>query len=229
MVFMIRKLSLLLLLLGLLAPSAGFAQSAPRISPEELKAAKARAAEEAYEKELAGRDLGYRDSIDYTIDDGVMTKEEMRQEAEYIFGLCANNAFQKSTFDCRCLSGAFLAERERLGPTAMQFDIMQKLTNSEHAKCANTASVAGNTYNMCMEYNKYFRELARDGVEMCTCAANKTAAEFGKRPVLDPSYVGMLNTRYMIYCSDPQNRAKDKATLKAAQSQPLGLIPKKQN
>lgn len=232
---MIRTLALILLfgLFGFLAPAAGFAQSAPqqaqKITPEELAAAKARAAEEAYEKRLAEQDLHYRDSIDYTIDDGIMTKAEMVQEAEYIFGLCTNNAFQKKYFDCRCLSGAFLSERERLGPTAMQFDIMQRLTNSDKAVCASPANLAGDTYSMCMEYNKYFRELAHDQEDMCICAANKAASEFAKNPRLDPSYVGMLNTRYMIFCSDPQNRDKDKAAKAAAKALAPPLPTKTQN
>lgn len=202
---MIRTLLIFLLVLSL-APTSSWAADGVKTKTQILEEAKKAKAEQDYDRKLQRQDLKYQDSIDYILDDGVMSPEEMKKEAEYIYGLCAGNAFQKNHFNCQCLSGAFLLERERLGPTALQSDIMQELTQSDKAKCANVESVAGQTYKTCMEYSTNFRELATDHEEMCTCAANNVAREFGKRPLLDPSYVGMLNTRYFVRCSKPENR-----------------------
>ncbi len=211
---------LLFILTLLLLPIPVLAQTKPQTTDAKiLEQAKARAAEEAYEKKLQQQKLGYQDSIDYMLDDGKMSKEEMKKEAEYIYGLCAYNAFQKIYFDCRCLAGAFLAERERLGPTAIQSDIMQRLTQSSKAKCGNTETIAGRTYESCMTYSRAFRELATDHEDMCRCAANRVATNFQKKPILDPSYVASLNAQALSHCINPQKRNADEMARRARQDQ----------
>ncbi len=196
----------LLILTLLLIPFPSLAQDQKPADPALLQKAKDRAAEEAYEKKLMRQDLGYQDSLDYTLDDGKMSKEEMKKEAEYIYGLCATNVFQKTYFNCKCLAGEFLAEREKLGPTALQYDIMQRLTQSGKGKCGNIEQVAGESYNSCLMYSRAFRELAKDHETMCQCAANKVAENFRKKPLLDPSYVSSLNAKALIQCMNIQRR-----------------------
>ena len=52
-----------------------------------------------------------KDSIDYTIDDGKMSKAEMEEEARSMQQLCALNPYQSNFFDCDCVAGAFLLKR----------------------------------------------------------------------------------------------------------------------
>lgn len=188
-----------------------FAQTSPMSNSEMIEKARQIAAQEKYETELKNRRLQHKDSIDYTLDDGVMSKEEMQQEAEYIFGLCSQNAYQRLYFDCKCLSGAFLLERERLGPTAMQSIILQNLTQSNNAKCANVESAANESYKSCMGYSKTYRKFETDHEELCTCTANRAATNFGKKPWLESSYIRSLNTAALMHCMKPENRATDKA------------------
>ena len=57
-----------------------------------------------------------KDSIYFMLDDGIQTPEEMEEEAKYVHGLCASHVNQRLFFDCECIAGAFLSEREKRGP-----------------------------------------------------------------------------------------------------------------
>ncbi len=148
-----------------------------------------------------------KDSVYFTMDDGIQDKEEMEEEADYLFGLCKGNAYQALYFDCECLAGAFLQQREKLGPTTPQQDIMYRLTKSGNATCANSAAIAGEGYKNCLEYTATARELASDNEELCTCVGNKTAKDFAKRPRFDIGYIRKMKQGAMRYCLRPENRA----------------------
>lgn len=149
----------------------------------------------------------YEDNITYTLDDGLMSKEEMEREARYINDLCSKNPFQNKYLNCECLAGEFLLERERVGPVPMQIDILEDMTMSGKTKCANTEHIAGESYTECLEKSKIFRELEDDHVPYCTCVANKAALEFKKRPVLVSTYISGLKAKADVYCNEPANRA----------------------
>ncbi len=151
-------------------------------------------------------DLIMKDSVFYTMDDGIMSPEEMEMEADQIFKLCRTNSFQRTNFNCECLAGAFLIEREKRGPMIPQSQIVADITKNKPAACADTVSIAGKTYTSCMVNNKASRSLTNDAAEYCTCVGNKVAKDFEKNPRLTPAYVRRLNFDAMLFCQKPENR-----------------------
>ncbi|HEU4838577.1 MAG TPA: hypothetical protein VFS88_04100 [Micavibrio sp.] len=157
-----------------------------------------------------------RDSVYFTMDDGIMTPNEMEKEATYIFNMCDLNVAQKNMFNCQCLAGAFLKKREALGPTVPQFDILYDLTLGHPVDCANTEALAGTTYKACMDFMTPHRsyESPEENIAYCECTANKVANDFTKTPALAPAYVRHLTYESYLYCNDPQNREKKAAQAK---------------
>lgn len=156
-------------------------------------------------------DLTIQDSITYTLDDGVMSKEEMEKEAQYIYRLCEHNVYQKSYYNCKCVSGEFLIQREKEGPTGIQTDILDKVMLGGAGKCANTEQIAGDSYATCMNHVNKFRELSPDNEDYCTCVANRMAREFSNHPRLDMGYIEGVRLYAMNYCDNPKNRPKKTA------------------
>lgn len=154
----------------------------------------------------AADDLTPRDSVDYTLDDGIMSQDEMEDEARYIHAICSHNSYQRLYFNCDCVAGAFLAQREKLGPMGDQVTMLDKIMRSKTANCANTPAIAGNAYETCMGQSSVHRELAKDNPDYCGCVANKIAREFKKAPMLDISYIESMTIGAMIHCNKPQNR-----------------------
>jgi hypothetical protein len=87
-----------------------------------------------------------------------------------------------------------------------QFDIMERLTKTRDAVCANTEAIAGNIYKDCMDYSSVSREIEPDNEEYCSCAANKMANDFTRRPRLNLRYIRNLRTDSMVMCRDPSKR-----------------------
>jgi hypothetical protein len=152
-----------------------------------------------------------RDSVYFTMDDGIMTPDEMEEEATYIFNMCDLNVAQRNMFNCQCLAGAFLKKREALGPTVPQFDILQDLTLGHPVDCANAEALAGQTFKACMDFMTPHRtyESKEDNIAYCECTANKVAKDFTRTPALAPAYVRRLTYNSYLYCNDPQNREKN--------------------
>ena len=151
-------------------------------------------------------DLTFKDSVYYTLDDGIMSPEEMEAEANDVYRLCDMNPYQKTFINCECLAGAFLIQREKSGPVTPQFEILDALAKNKGANCANTEEVAGITYENCMDFADTYRELERDNPEFCECVANRVALRFRRTPVLEPAYISDLNVEAMGFCTTPQNR-----------------------
>lgn len=149
-----------------------------------------------------------QDSVYFTMDDGIQSEEEMVAEADYVRGICVSNPYQAMYFDCDCLAGAFLQQREKLGPMTPQYQIVDELTKSKKAVCGNSAAIAGDTYRYCMDRAKTNRELLSDKEKesYCTCAANKTAKDFAKYPRLDITYIRRTKANALAFCRDPQRR-----------------------
>lgn len=174
--------------------------------------------------------LVMKNSFDYTADDGVMSPEEMQMEAQDFYTLCSNHAYQSIYFDCACLAGAFLQQREKHGPVIMQDEIFATITNSAEtdASCANTERLAGRTFDTCMGFMGGFARTELNGeqnVEICTCAANKMARDFSLAPRLSSSYIEALRYRAMISCRDPKFREDYKAQSAAAAATPNAATP----
>lgn len=143
-----------------------------------------------------------KDSIYFTLDDGIMTKEEMLEEAQYVHGKCMGHVYQSLYFDCACIAGAFLNEREKRGPTALQDVILTELyrTGGEKAKCGNTVDIAGSMYQECMAFSDIFRRLESNNEEYCQCVGNRMARDFSDYPYLRLAYISRLRVNAMLSC-----------------------------
>ncbi len=170
---------------------------------------------------------GYQDGFDFMTKDGKMNKEEMEKESRYVFQQCVNNPVQNKYMNCECLAGAFLQQREKLGPTVLQFTIVENLYVSGNTKCANTEYIAGSTYNECLKKSDTFRELENDNEAYCTCVANKVARDFNKKPVANVSYIGSLNSKARVICNDPANRLARKPSNNEIVTEPSKIPQKK--
>lgn len=153
-------------------------------------------------------DLLMNDSVYYTMDDGIMTPEEMELEANQIYRMCDLNHFQKNNYNCECLAGAFLIEREKLGPMVPQINIFNDITRTKPVACANTERIAGSNYTSCMNMAGRRRAMKGDAHEYCTCVGNKVANDFTKNPRLVSSHIKVLNYNALLFCEKPENRPK---------------------
>ncbi len=160
---------------------------------------------------VLAQDLTGKEAVDYMLDDGKFSEEEMLMEAGDVFRMCNENPYQDTYFDCKCLSEAFLLEREKVGPFVPQNALYQKLTSSADAVCGNAPVLAGKTYTDCMQFANRYRELETDNPEYCTCVANKVANDFAKAPRLSLDYAALLDYRAKNTCRDPKNRPKTQA------------------
>ena len=124
-----------------------------------------------------------KDSDYFMMDDGKMTPEEMEEEAMYVYEQCRSNSYKRKYYDCRCIAGAFLTNREKDGPARPQDDIVYNLFRGGPSECANTVSIAGDAYKDCMDTAKIFREFAKDNEEYCSCVGKTTANSFAKKPL----------------------------------------------
>lgn len=149
-----------------------------------------------------------KDSVYFTLDDGIMTKEEMEEEAQYVYDICNRNPFQNQYFDCGCIAGDFLIQREKLGPMVMQDDIFTAVTSGPNARCANAPMIANLAYNNCLDFVKIANITREETPEFCTCAANKAALDFAKTPKLDTTFSTSVASNALIYCNDPQKRSR---------------------
>ncbi len=148
----------------------------------------------------------YQDSIYFTLDDGIQTPEEMEREAMYVARMCRMNAFQNKYYDCECFGGAFLVQREKLGPTVPQESIIMDLVKGKTA-CANTVVIAGEYYQQCLDFQATYYEMSseQDNEKLCSCTGNRAANEYSKKPILDPGYAASMLYTGMRYCKDPRN------------------------
>lgn len=167
-----------------------------------------------------------KDSVDYTLDDGVMSKAEMEAEARDMYTLCNLNVYQKRYFSCECIAGAFLQEREKLGPLALQEDIYEDIINgnSTSASCANIEQIAGETYASCISFSQNYSDTEIDDKnnEVCACTANKMARDFYKLPRLNMGYIENLRMIAMKDCRDPVKRRQiEEASAKAKQQEKI--------
>lgn len=147
-----------------------------------------------------------KDSVYFTMDDGVMTKEEMEQESRYVYSQCARDTSLRIYYHCDCLAGAFLQKREDLGPTIPQGQILNQLLSTKDAQCTNKESIAGSLYSFCINISRFTRQGFPDNEDYCTCSGNKFAYDYAKRPIFFPSYMNSLKVNAYLSCEDPAYR-----------------------
>lgn len=143
-----------------------------------------------------------KDSIYFTMDDGVMTQEEMEEEAHYVHGQCARHVNLRLYFDCACIAGAFLREREARGPLILQEEILTELyrTGGKTAKCGNGPAIAGSIYRECLVFADSFRRLETNNEEYCQCVGNRVARNFTGYPYMRLAYISRLRTNALLSC-----------------------------
>lgn len=161
------------------------------------------------ERQKLTNDSTLKDSVYFTLDDGVMSQKEMEEEAQYVYGTCGENAVLRTYIDCACFSGAFLKERETLGPTISQQQIMFTLVQ-KNPTCVNGPAVAGIIYKRCMNYYNVYSELTpqKEREEVCSCAGREVVRRFTRAPVADASYISSLSLSASMACEDPARRAR---------------------
>ncbi|PZQ46344.1 MAG: hypothetical protein DI551_05360 [Micavibrio aeruginosavorus] len=175
----------------------------------------------ALAQEKREKRLTFKTPLDYTADDGIMSEDEMMEEAMYFQQGCSSNSYQKMYFDCKCLAGAYLQVREKNGPLMTHEEIFNIITNSKQTQCANTAQIAGTAYEVCITYAQENFELRRDNPEYCGCVANKLARDFTKEPRLGVGYVEYLRASAMMYCKDPKNRTTPQSAQNTTTTEPI--------
>lgn len=143
-----------------------------------------------------------KDSVYFTLDDGAMSRAEMELEAQYVHAQCMGHLYQSLYFDCACIAGAFLTEREKLGPMVLQDTIVTDLyrTGGQTAKCGNGPLIAGNIYEECMDSSRIFRRLETNNEEYCQCTGNRVARDFMDYPYLRTAYISRLRVNAMLAC-----------------------------
>ena len=141
-----------------------------------------------------------KDSTYFMMDDGEQSPEEMEEEALYVYDICSKNGVERVYFDCQCLAGAFLIEREKEGPRYPQEDIIDRLTTGPNATCANPVAIAGETYTNCMRVSTKLHALKPDNEGYCTCVANRVAAQFSQKPNWRLTYINAIKSNAMEYC-----------------------------
>lgn len=161
----------------------------------------------------APRAEGIKESTDYLMDDGVMTQDEMEDEAQYIYRDCQANPMTNLYYNCACVGGAFLIQREKRGPMYPQGWIYQDILKNPKLKCVNEEAYAGDNYKTCMSVMGVAFELGLDNKEICTCAANRAARNFNNNPEPGIAYTGGILGNAIQYCQKPENRpVKKKST-----------------
>jgi len=140
-----------------------------------------------------------KDSFYFMKDDEEFSDEEKDEEAQYIHDQCVNNSIQSVYFDCACVAGAFRAERdkEKIMP---QSQIVNTILTSDVYGCANTAAIAGETYEFCSEYARVFRSRKKNNSQYCKCVANTMAHNFKKEPQLRRRHIKDLRVNAMGSC-----------------------------
>lgn len=142
---------------------------------------------------------GVKDSFYFMKDDGEFSDEEKDEEAQYIYGVCEANVFQRTYFDCACIAGAFRQDRDKeiLIP---QSNLLNSLYTDNQRGCTNTPAIAGEAYEFCQNYADTYRNRETNNKEFCECVANDVATKFAKDPYLKVDYIGNLKSDALFRC-----------------------------
>lgn len=141
----------------------------------------------------------YKDSLDFMIDDGEMSPEEMEEEAIGVYNRCATDLNNSKFFDCECIGGAFLTLREKAGPYVSQYDLMNE-AYTKNPSCVNDVSIAGDAYTDCIESAKVLRRLETNNEEYCSCVGRETVKAFARNPSLRVRAITGVRTNALVTC-----------------------------
>lgn len=147
----------------------------------------------------AQRKKDFRDSIDFMLDDGEMSPEEMEEEAIGVYNRCAKDMMKQSYFDCECIGGAFLTEREEQGPYVSQYELLKKVYG-DTPKCIAEEKIAGMVYDDCQQMAQISRRTDTNNEEYCSCVANDTVKLFAKTPSLRSRSIEGVRSRAITTC-----------------------------
>lgn len=143
-----------------------------------------------------------KDAFYFMKDDNEFSPEEMDEEAMFIYDRCQKNSTHSVYFDCACIAGAFRQEREKVNYGRSQADIYNSLLTDENRGCTNTTQIAGESYQFCTEYARYYREREKNNEQLCECVAKTVAKEFAKKPYMGLRHIENLRSDAIISC-DP--------------------------
>lgn len=149
----------------------------------------------------AQRKSDFRDSLDFLADDGIMTQEEMEEEAMGIYNRCVADIVKSSFFDCECVGGAFLTAREAAGPYETQYNLMKGIYNGM-PECVDSPTIAGKAFEECMMFSKISRRTATNNPEYCTCVAHGTVEQFSQSPSLYSRTIERMKGQAQSLCTD---------------------------
>ena len=141
----------------------------------------------------------YQDSLDFLLDDGEMSEEEMEQEAMGVYNRCAADLNKSKYYNCECIGGAFLNQREKLGPYVLQFDILKKVYN-EMPDCINETEIAGMAYQDCQRFSNYTRRNDDSNEDYCSCVARASVKNFALRPSLRAEVIEHVRAKAISEC-----------------------------
>lgn len=145
-----------------------------------------------------------QDSFYFMKDDGEFSDEEKDLEAQYVYRMCSENSIQSTYFDCACIAGAFRQERDK--PDLVPQDtLINNILINDSRGCANTAAIAGDTYEFCSSYAKIFRARQKDGEKYCKCVANRSANAFKKNPSFGKNNIEKIRTNALLSCERNPN------------------------
>ena len=140
-----------------------------------------------------------KDSFYFMKDDNEFSDEEKDEEALYVHGICQQNVFQRTYFDCACIAGAFRQERDK-EDLVPQANLLNSLYSDKRQECINKVAIAGDAYEFCQHYARTYRSREKNNQQYCECVANKVARDFAKRPELRANYISALQTDALISC-----------------------------
>lgn len=147
----------------------------------------------------AQRKKDFRDSVDFLLDDGEMTPDEMEEEAMGVYNRCAADVIKQTYYDCECIGGAFLSLREEQGPYVDQYTLLRTVY-LETPKCIAQEKIAGTVFDECMISSEITRRTDDNNEEYCGCVANGTAKEFFRIPSLRSRGIETVRARAITMC-----------------------------
>lgn len=141
----------------------------------------------------------WRDSIDFLMDDGEMTPDEMEEEALGVYSRCVNNPIKTAHYDCECIGAKFLVEREKAGPYELQYNLLQ-IVYTQTPKCVNDVAIAGKNYQDCKVNVEIMRRGESNNEEYCECVGRRSVTEFKLLPGLRNRTIQYTRANAMSYC-----------------------------
>lgn len=156
----------------------------------------------AQEPPLYPKKKDYRDSLDFLLDDGKMSPEEMEEEAIGVYNRCATHMLKKQYYDCECIGGKFLTMREEVGPYKEQFLMIEEIYTNP-GDCVSDASIAGDQFSSCMNSVGIYRAKTspEEQQQYCECIGREATKAFTANPGLSKGALTNMGSRAIVTCN----------------------------